>query len=39
MSIFAVVCCHINIADVCYHLDTNTVINKKNTNNDVHDHL
>ena len=39
MSIFVVVCCHVNIVDVCYNLDTNTVTNKKSTNNDVHDHL
>ena len=36
---FAVVCCHVNIVDVCYNLDTNTLTNKKSTNNDVHDHL
>ena len=48
---FVVVCCYVNITDVCHGLDTNTIINKetkantkaiffdKNTNTDIQDHL
>ena len=49
-SMFVVVCCNVNITDVCC-LDTNIIINKenkantkatsfgKNTNTDIQDHL